>query len=288
MTQRIFLTIVNLCLFSLGIAAQRSHVVTDTIHSKVLGAPRAYTAYLPPSFGSDPDRRYPVLYLLHGLTDNNEVWTKNTQLQMIADRMIRNGEIAEMVIVTPDADTGMGPNLQCGYFNMPGWAYEDFFFSEFMPQIEEKYHIYGDKKHRAVAGLSMGGGGATGYAQHHPEMFVAAFPMSALMSLKTRGQNTIKGEGKIAALNRSVIDNDHIDFVVNADEDRKEALRSVAWYIDCGDDDILLYSNMDFYKAMRDAGIPCELRIRDGVHNWEYWNTSLYDLLPFVARAFSK
>lgn len=288
MTRRLFFAAIAVMIGVLSAAAQHSRMVTDTIHSKVLGAPRAYTAYLPPSFDTDQQRQYPVLYLLHGLFGNNEDWKNNTQLQLIADRLIRNGEIEEMVIVTPDADTGMGPDLQCGYFNMPGWAYEDFFFTEFLPQIEEKYRVIGDKRHRAVAGLSMGGGGTTGYAQRHPELFAAAYPMSALMSVKTRGQDIVEGDNKYAILSRSVIENDHIDFVTNADDARIEALRSVAWYVDCGDDDILINGNMDFYKAMRDARIPCEFRVRDGVHNWEYWNTALSEVLPFVTRAFNK
>lgn len=288
MTRRLAIAVIAALLAVGGAWAQRSRMVTDTIHSQVLGAPRAFTAYLPPSFDADPQRRYPVLYLLHGLWGNNEDWKNNTQLQIIADRLIRNGEIDEMVIVTPDADTGMGPDLQCGYFNMPGWAYEDFFFNEFVPQIEQKFRVIGDKRHRAVAGLSMGGGGTTGYAQHHPEMFAAAYPMSALMSVKTRGQQIVEGADKYAILNRAVLENDHIDFVSQADDARKDALRTVAWYVDCGDDDFLLTGNMEFYKAMVAAGIPCELRVRDGAHNWEYWNTALPELLPFVTRAFKK
>lgn len=268
--------------------AQHSRMVTDTIYSQVLGAPRAYTAYLPPSFGSEPVREYPVLYLLHGLYGANEDWKNNSQLQIIADRLIRSGEIGEMVIVTPDADMGMGPESQCGYFNIPGWAYEDFFFSEFVPQIEAKYRVVGDKGHRAIAGLSMGGGGTTGYAQHRPDMFAAAYPMSALMSLKSRGQNIVEGADKYAKLNRSVLENDHIDFVTQADDARKDSLRTVAWYVDCGDDDFLLMGNLEFYRAMVEAGIPCELRVRDGSHNWEYWNSALLDCLPFVSRAFAR
>lgn len=288
MIRRFFIAVLIVLMGVSVASAQRSRMVTDTIHSKVLGAPRAYTAYLPPSFDAEPQRHYPVLYLLHGLWGNNEDWKNNTQLQIIADRLIRSGEIDEMVIITPDADTGLGPDWQCGYFNIPGWAYEDFFFTELVPQLEQKYRVIGDKRHRAIAGLSMGGGGTAGYAQHHPEMFAAAYPMSALMSIKTRGQQIVEGDGKYAKLNRSVLENDHIDFVAQADDARKDALRSVAWYVDCGDDDILVMGNLEFYKAMVAAGIPCELRVRDGVHNWEYWNSALPECLPFVSRAFKK
>lgn len=270
-----------------GAWAQGSRMVTDTIHSSVLGAPRAYTVYLPASFDTQPEKHYPVLYLLHGLSGCNEDWQKNSQLRLIADRMTRNGEIDEMVIVTPDADLGMGPDLQCGYFNVPGWNYEDFFFEELVPQVEQKYRAIGDKRHRAIAGLSMGGGGTTAYAQKHPDMFVAAYPMSALMTAKHRMDRTV-GDDKYAKYNRGVLENDNIDFVTEADDARKEALRSVEWYVDCGDDDFLLQGNLDFYMAMRAAGIPCELRVRDGGHNWEYWNSALLECLPWVSRAFNR
>ena len=75
-------------------------------------------------------------------------------------------------------------------------------------------------------------------------------------------------------------------FVAEADDARKEALRTVAWFVDCGDDDFLFDGNIDFYQTMRRAKIPCELRVRDGIHDWVYWELSLYDCLPFVSRAF--
>lgn len=263
----------------------QSRILTDTLYSNVLGAKRAYTVYLPPSFDKDLTRRYPVLYLLHGLWGCNDDWAKNSKLKGIADQLIRSGEADEMIIVTPDADEGCGKDMQCGYFNMPGWAYEDFFFEEFVPYIEKTYRGVGNKQHRAIAGLSMGGGGTTGYAQHHPEMFVAAYPMSALMQ-PSRVIRPKKANDKYEILNRSVEENDHVRFVENADEATARALGTVAWMVDCGDDDTLLDGNTAFHKAMRSKGIPCELRVRDGIHDWVFWNSALYTCLPFVSRHF--
>ncbi len=275
----VILTVCSIC------ALAQSRILTDTVYSNVLGAKRAYTVYLPPSFGKDQTRTYPVLYLLHGLWGCNEDWAKMSQLKGIADKLIRSGEAEEMIIVTPDADEGSGKDMQCGYFNMPGWAYEDFFFGEFIPYIEKTYRGIGDKKHRAIAGLSMGGGGTTGYAQHHPEMFAAAYPMSALMQ-PSRVIRSKKANDKYAILQNSVVENDHVKFVENADDPTCEALRSVEWMVDCGDDDSLLDGNTAFHQAMRAKGIPCELRVRDGVHDWVFWNSALYTCLPFVSRSF--
>lgn len=283
--KQFFLLAVAMLLTCFGANAQ-SKFVTDTIYSEILGSPRAYTVYLPASFDKNPGKQYPVLYLLHGLYGKNSDWQDMSQLKLIADKLTRNGTIDEMVIVTPDAHQGL-PNSQPGYFNLPEWRYEDFFFQEFMPQIEKKYRIIGDKRHRAIAGLSMGGGGTTGYCQHHPEAFAAAYPMSALMSipLDRRSPSPNSFDDK---LTKSCLENDCVEFVLNADEATKQALRTIDWYIDCGDDDFLLDCNLAIYQAMRDNKIPAQLRVRDGMHNWEYWSSALYDCLPFVNRSFKK
>ena len=73
-------------------ASARSRIVTDTIHSRILGSPRAYNVYLPTSFDTDSARTYPILYLLHGLGGDNNDWTENSHLWSIADQLIRSGE----------------------------------------------------------------------------------------------------------------------------------------------------------------------------------------------------
>lgn len=266
----------------------QSRVVVDSLLSKVLNAERAYTVVLPRSFDADATRKYPVLYLLHGMYDDNMSWAQKGRVNEVADLLVANGEATEMVIVTPNAG-GFDPEVsQNGYFDMPGWKYETFFYTEFLPYIESKYRIIGDKQHRAVAGLSMGGGGATCYAQHHCDMFCAVYAMSALMSIPQEGATNFSNpNGKVAKLTRSVIENSCVDYVSKADEARKGQLRTVSWFVDCGDDDFLLDRNIEFYQAMRHAGVPCQFRVRDGGHVWEYWRSALYTCLPFVSRAFN-
>ena len=118
-------------------------------------------------------------------------------------------------------------------------------------------------------------------------MFCAAYAMSGLVSHPgTRVQIDMK-DAKVAAMRASAIANNSQEFVAKADEATRENLRSVKWFIDCGDDDYLLESNLDFAKAMREAGIPFEFRVREGAHNWEYWHSALYICLPFLNRCFS-
>ncbi len=265
----------------------QSKVVTDSIYSSILKAERQYTVYLPKSYEVEKDRTYPVLYLLHGMNGVNTSWFNDQKCKDVMDQLTASGEACEMIIVSPNA----GGNIQTewnGYFNMPGWAYEDFFYKEFLPHIEKTYRIKGDKQHRAIAGLSMGGGGTTSYAQRYPEMYCAAYAMSALMSLKLEDWNSVQQESKMAFMGRSVAENCCVKYVQNSDEATKEKLRSVNWFVDCGDDDFLFDCNIDFVRAMNAAHIPCQLRVRDGGHTSEYWHSALYICLPFVSRCFDR
>ena len=93
---------------------------------------------------------------------------------------------------------------------------------------------------------------------------------------------------KMAVLTRSVQEHSCIRYVAEADDARKAQLRTVQWFVDCGDDDFLLDRNIEFFQAMRNAGIPCQFRVRDGGHTSEYWHSALYMCLPFVSRNFAK
>ena len=140
-----------------------------SLPSKILKMDRKFAVYLPPDYETS-GRSYPVLYLLHGGGDDQTGWVQFGEVLTITDKAIRDGIATPMVIVMPDANTG-----RRGYFNdVKGeWRYEDFFFTELMPFVEKKYRIKGEKRFRAVAGLSMGGGSFI-YALHHPEFFSSA------------------------------------------------------------------------------------------------------------------
>ena len=270
--------------FSMG---PQSKVVTDSIHSKVLDDYRAFNIYLPKSFEVDKDKKYPILYLLHGMMDTNMGWTMRGHLKDVMDQLTESGEACEMIIVSPNAGGNPYEGHWNGYFDMPGWKYETFFFTEFLPYIENKYRVIGDKQHRAVAGLSMGGGGATKYAQTHSDMFVACYAMSALMNIPEQGAAPSQSpDDKMAILTKSVQENNCIKYVEDADESRKAQLRDIKWFVDCGDDDFLLDRNIEFTQAMRKAQIPCQFRVRDGGHTWEYWHSALYTCLRFVTLEF--
>ena len=226
---------------------------------------------------------------IHGLYGNYSNWDKSGGMKLIADELIGTGEACEMVIVMPNAGDSDVRNYQNGYFNVEGWPYENFFYNEFLPEVEKKYRIIGDKEHRAVMGLSMGGGGSVVYCQRHPDMFSSCYAMSAWLDNKmgqVGGKNQKKD--KLFIVCQSVSDNSAIDFVEKADEATVKKLRTVKWFIDCGDDDFLMDLSVLLYQKMRDKKIKAELRINNGVHNWEYWHLALRNALPFASRNFAK
>lgn len=252
------------------------------MQSKVLGCTKKFCVYLPAGYG-DESKAFPVLYLLHGLSDNHTAWRDKGNMAEIATRTFAQGKAQEMVIVMPDAGTTYD-----GYFNTEGWLYEDYFFQELVPHVEERFRIIADRQHRAIAGLSMGGGGTTGYAIRHSDMFSSAYAMSALMGMVENSWISHNPDDRREVFLRSVIDSNNIDIVKNADDALRNGIASVRWFIDVGDDDFLFDNNMDFIKEMRRKRIPYQLRVREGNHTWHYWQEALEMALPFVSEGFTE
>ena len=140
--------------------AQTTGKITEqqVIKSNILGKEVRYTIYLPPDYTSS-ERTYPVVYLLHGYTDDNTGWLQFGEINRYADKAIGDGTIPPMIIVMPNGDSSWYINSYDGKEK-----YEDFFIQEFMPAIEKTYHIKAEKKSRGIAGLSMGGYGALIYS----------------------------------------------------------------------------------------------------------------------------
>jgi enterochelin esterase-like enzyme len=253
--------------------------------SKILKMDRKYAIYLPPDYESS-DRSYPVLYLLHGMGDDQSGWVQFGEVLTITDESIKSGVSTAMIIVMPDANTG-----KLGYVNdIKGeWLYEDFFFQEFIPFIEKSYRIRKDRMYRAIAGLSMGGEGTFIYALHHPELFSSACPLSAPTGTTSiaefRNYWLLQGVKGItdAELESYFYQYSVLNLIENISDDKK----NVRWYIDCGDDDFDKYEyNSLVHIAMCRKKIPHEFRIRDGGHNWTYWRSSLPKVLEFVSLSF--
>ncbi len=277
--------ILSILALTLMASAQTGKVYDKlSMNSNILGMDRNYAIYLPPDYETS-ERSYPVLYLLHGAGDDQTGWVQFGEVLHITDKAIKEGKATPMIIVMPDANT-----KQRGYFNDPkdDWRYEDFFFVEFLPYIEDTYRIKKEKRYRAISGLSMGGGGTFMYALHHPELFSSACPLSAYcgplslddMKNQMKRRNMQGSEEEIESwyLKHSALE------LIKAMPEKQ--IKAVRWYIDCGDDDFLYEGNSLAHIAMKKKEIPHEFRIRDGAHTWTYWRESLPEVLSFISDAF--
>ena len=284
--KRLFLTICTVVSAVTVIAGGR--IEQGSVKSEILGVEKRYAIYLPEGYESSGER-YPVLYLLHGATDTYMAWPEKGDMMRIADETIAAGTARKMIVVMPDA-SGIGERNageKMGYFNVKNWHYEDFFFGEFLPYIDQTYRTIASKEGRAISGLSMGGGGATVYAQRHPEIFQASYSTSGLLDLYDQLVQKPRPYYDIIWL-WSVEQTSPVDFLRRATPEQVALLRTVRWMLDCGDDDRLIKTNLDYVIEMKQAGIPVEFRIRDGKHNWMFWRESLPQILRFSFPAEEK
>ena len=280
--KRIFFVLFAL-LISLNLAA-KGKIVTFDIDSKILGCEKTTSVYLPEGYDENEDKFYPVLYLLHGLGGTHNTW-KEYGMLTLSDMHFAAGLANPMIIVMPDA-SGVNENHRgrnSGYANRPGWRYEDFFFEELIPAVEEMYRTKVGKEYRAVAGLSMGGHGSALFAMSRPEYFSSAYLMSARLS----GVPEIspdRTEDYVEMLREYEFTRIFPEMTAEEIAD----ISQVRWFLDCGDDDYLLDGTLTLFAQMRSKGVPVELRVRNGAHNKYYWIESLPIALTFVSAGFEK
>ena len=284
------ISVVLLCVALSTVYAQGGLVYeTRTVKSEILKMDRKYSIYLPPGY-NESYQSYPVLYLLHGSGDDHTGWVQFGQVQHIADKAIADGIASRMIIVMPDANTGTR-----GYFNViqGNFNYEDFFFKELIPHIEKTWRVRSERRYRAVSGLSMGGGGTIFYAMHQPDMFAAAAPLSAstgnwdFEQYKQRMNNNNANAGITEKQIEDYFNRHSIEGIIkNASEDDLKKIKSIRWYISCGDDDFLYEGNSMMHIVFRKNEIPHEFRIKDGGHTWTYWRMELPLVMEFVSKSF--
>jgi len=268
--------------------------VQEGLHfaSAILGREVNYAIYLPPDYESS-SWRYPVVYLLHGFTDNESAWIQFGEANLAADRAIADREIPPMIIVMPDAGVTWYIN---DYQNKN--RYEDMLVQEFIPFIDATYRTRAKKEFRGVAGLSMGGWGSLMLSMRHPDLFAAcsAFSSAVWKDEEITGMPENRYEELFAELFGHKLKNKNrlnahfrqyhpIDL---AKAQPVESLKSVRYYIDCGDDDFLANGNAILHMTLRERNVPHEFRVRDGAHNWTYWRTGLVEGLKFIGASFHR
>ncbi len=283
---------INLIVMS-ALAAQSSHGIVKeglVVESEILGRQVRYTIYLPFDYNTS-SRSYPVVYLLHGYTDNDTGWLQYGEVNRIADKGIESGEIPPMIIVMPDGGLTWYIN---NYDNSV--RYEDFFFEEFIPHIESEYRVRTRKRFRGIAGLSMGGFGTLVYALKHPDLFSACAALSAAVYTREEVVNLDDARWEVRyrdvigpdligeeRLTDHLLENNPLYIIENSDP---EVLKKVRYYIDCGDDDFLYKGNSTLHILLNDLNIPHEYRVRDGKHSWSYWRSGILDGLKFIGESF--
>lgn len=260
------------------------------VKSTIMGKDVKYTIYLPAGYETS-ERSYPVVYLLHGYSDDDTGWLQFGEINRLVDKAIADGTIPPMIIVMPDGFVSFYMNSYDGKEK-----YEDFFVKEFMPTIERSYKIKAKKQYRGISGLSMGGYGSMNLALRNPDLFAAAAPLSGAFYddntiIDMNEANWTRAYGQLYGrdlkgtdrLTKTWLENSPIKMV---ETKSVEDLKKVRYWIDCGDDDFLTKGNCLLHIALTEKKVPHEFRMRDGGHTWDYWRTGIVPALEFIGKSF--
>ena len=212
---------------------------------------------------------YPVLYLLHGLSDDHTIWHRRTRIEWYVREL-------PLAVVMPDG----GRSFYCDAVNGP--AYESYIIKDVINFIDTHFNTQAERSGRVIEGLSMGGYGALKLGLKFPDLFCSVVShsggvaaghklrtdaLSAEMAL-IYGDNPIGGKDDLWAI---------------ADRVPKEKLPAIR--IDCGLDDFLLDDNRAFHEHLKKLEIAHEYEVFPGEHNWDYWDTHVQEGLKFHARS---
>ncbi|MBI2817164.1 MAG: hypothetical protein HYX72_09520 [Acidobacteria bacterium] len=266
---------------ALGAQALEARAESRAVQSKILGRPVRYTVLLPPSFDAQKNRKYPILYYLHGLGDNEQALVRLGGWDLV-ENLQRYGQIGEFLIATPDGDRAFYINSRDGEER-----YEDFFIQEFMPEIERRYRALGTRAARGISGTSMGGYGALRFAFRYPSLFAAVsvhMPAIAdelpptLKSALGRRRSPFGDPFDVAFWNQNT------PFALAR---RAQRLKSLKIYIDCGREDDYGFDegSQALHELLTKLGVPHEFHLYPGRHNGEYVAAHFPDSLRFQSRA---
>lgn len=258
------------------------------IPSRILTRPVSYCVLLPSNYDAQKTRRYPVLYFLHGLGDNEQSLVNSGGFNLIED-LWEERQLGEFLIVTPDGDRSFYINSRDAR-----QRYEDFLVQEFLPTIERRYRIRAERRYRGVAGVSMGGYGALRLALRHPELFGSVSAHSAVLlanppTLEISGSEQVSLGRILGGAFGSPIDRafwDRNNPFTLARNSTRNPLPKI--YFDCGTEDDYGFNAgaQAFHDLLVSRGIPHEFHLYPGGHNWSYVAQHLAASLQFHSRAF--
>ncbi len=268
-----------------ALATGRAECVS--LPSKILDRAVPYCVLLPPSYDSDKSRRYPVLYLLHGLGDNDQMLIHSGGMNLVED-LWEQHQLGEFLIVTPSAGASFYINSLDGRHR-----YEDFFLREFMPGVEKRYRAQPGRRSRGIAGISMGGYGALHIAFQHPRFFeaVAALSPALIEELPRVSTQNARQLGVLRVLGSAFGSPFNDAFWIRNDPvtiARTANLAGLKIFFDCGSEDDYGFDAgaQALDKLLTSRHIPHEFHLYPGGHDWSFFAAHLPALLEFEFHAF--
>jgi len=250
-----------------GFNAQHSNVPHGKLtavqyNSKTLGKVREMNVYTPPGYSSAA--KYPVLYLLHGLNEDYRQWTEWCQADNIIDNLIAANKIQPMIMVFPNGDSRLTVT-DTSKTNRSGRAdgfagyrkpFEDDLLKDIIPYIDSHYSTLADRDHRAIAGLSMGGGQSLNIGLYNLGTFAYIGGFSS-------APNTNMFGGMYT----------DVEFVPDI-KATKEKLKLL--WIACGNKDGLIWVSQKAHQYLKDKGIPHVWHVDENAHDNNEWDNNLY------------
>jgi S-formylglutathione hydrolase FrmB len=243
------------------------------IASRLTGRDMPYRVIVPPGYARSPGKRFPVVYLLHGLSGHYNNWTDKTKLAEAASGY-------DLIIVTPEGDDGWYTDSS----TVPNDRYESYIVDELMAEIDRKFRTIAVRSGRFVAGLSMGGYGSLKFGLKFPDRFALVGSFSGALRAPEWHDKNI-GEW----LSRSIMSvfgpaesetrkaNDIYRIARDWPAERIGELPFI--YLDCGTEDFLIGNSLDFAKVLREKKIPHEFRELPGKHDWAFWDSQVREFL---------
>lgn len=304
---------------TLLLAAPPGAVHVERFFSPALGVEKHYVVYLPPSYATAPARRYPVAYYLHGLTGNEADWVSLASIDVVADSLIARGT-PEMILVMPDGDDGWYTNWEeapppygaCLVDTLLNRAapalcvvqarYEDYVARDLVRHIDSTYRTLADRRHRGIAGLSMGGYGAVTIALAHPDVFSAAASHSGVLSPLYAGPHPFSAPARY----HTSVDSLAADWGgLWASISRGFGRTITSWaardparlaqrlhatggpmpglFIDAGAQDRLVDQSRALHAELTTLRIAHDYAEWPGKHDWKYWHAHVGESLRWLA-----
>jgi len=268
------------------IATQIPRVKTIPFVSRLVSNTLPYNLLLPLNYNDKnaKTKRYPVLYLLHGLTGHYTNWFERTRL---ADYAAAD----QIIIVTPEGKDGWYTDSA----TIPNDKYESYIIQELIPDVEKRFRVKSDRGARAIAGLSMGGYGALKFGVKYPQQFVFVASMSGALDAASWTEADLKGLASIFRSLQSVYGDPNSE--TRTANDLKKLYGSVTpaqlsslpfIYLDCGTEDVLLPTNRSFAEVLRGKKTPYEYRELPGTHSWKYWDAQVKEVLRMANARFTR